>query len=88
MPLPTYGVSLKKSAENELRLIPVPTLAKVMDRIQGLSHQPRPQGVEKMAGGDLYRIRQGDWRVLYSIDDQVKTVFVIKIGNRRDVYRR
>ena len=88
MPLPPYSVSLKKTAEKELRAVPPPTLAKVVDHIKALAHQPRPPGVEKMAGGDLYRIRQGNWRVLHSIQDQDKTVFVIEIGNRRDVYRR
>ena len=48
---------------------------------------PRPQGVEKLSGQEKYRIRQGDHRVLYSIDDTAETVTVVQIGHRRDMYR-
>jgi len=49
--------------------------------------EPRPHGVEKMEVSDHYRIRQGDWRAVYAVDDAGKTVTVLKIGNRREVYR-
>ena len=83
----SYKVSLKKSAEKELRSIPSRDIHKIVEKLKGLAHQPRPHGCEKMEGQDRYRIRQGDWRVVYSIDDVEKTVLVVKIGNRREVYR-
>jgi mRNA interferase RelE/StbE len=83
----SYKVSLKKSAEKELRSIPARDITKIVDKIKNLQQQPRPHGCEKMEGGERYRIRQGDWRVIYTIDDTEKSVLVIKIGNRREVYR-
>ena len=56
-------------------------------RINGLATEPRSAGAEKLSGHEKYRIRQGDYRVLYSIDDGGQTVTVVKIGHRRDVYR-
>jgi mRNA interferase RelE/StbE len=83
----TYKVSLKKSAEKELRSIPARDVSKIIDKIKNLQQQPRPHGCEKMEGGERYRIRQGDWRVIYTIDDAEKSVMVFKIGNRREIYR-
>ena len=56
-------------------------------RMRGLAEQPRPPGAEKLSGHDLYRVRQGNYRILYEIVDQDFTVTVIKIGHRREVYR-
>jgi mRNA interferase RelE/StbE len=83
----TYKVFLKKSAEKELRSIPSQDIARIVEKIKHLEHQPRPHGCEKMEGGDRYRIRQGDWRVIYTINDAEKSIMVFKIGNRREVYR-
>lgn len=83
----SYRVLIRKSAEKELRQIPKPDLRKITAKISSLSGQPRPMGSEKLAGNDRYRIRQGDWRIIYGIDDTVKIVTVIKIGHRREVYR-
>ncbi len=59
----------------------------MVSRIQALAIDPRPTGSEKLSGHDLYRIRQGNYRVLYSIQDTDLVVLVIKVGHRRDVYR-
>ena len=83
----SYKVSLKKSAEKELRAIPSHDMGKIVEKLKGLAHQPRPHGCEKLEGQERYRIRQGDWRMIYSIDDNEKSVMVFKIGNRREVYR-
>jgi len=56
-------------------------------RMRDLAKQPRPPGAEKLSGHDLYRVRQGNYRILYEIVDHDLTVTVIKIGHRRDVYR-
>lgn len=83
----SYKVFLKKSAEKELRHVPAKDLSRIAEKIKNLSTNPRPHGVEKMEGGERYRIRQGDWRILYAIEDGDKTVTVVKVGNRREVYR-
>ena len=83
----SYKVFLKKTAEKELRVIRSKDLARVIDKIKHLSQQPRPHGCEKMEGREQYRIRQEDWRIIFSVNDDEKTVMVFKIGNRREVYR-
>jgi len=55
--------------------------------MQGLSDQPRPPGCEKLTGHDLFRVRQGKYRILYEVQDHDLTVTIFKIGHRRDVYR-
>ena len=83
----SYRVLIKPSAAKELERLPDKLRRQVAKRIQALAENPRPLGVEKLTGEDLYRIRQGDHRVVYSIADAVLTVLVIRLGNRRDVYR-
>ena len=83
----SYSVFIKPSAAKELERLPEKIRRQLAKRIQALTEHPRPVGVEKLTGDDLYRIRQGDHRVVYSIADPVLTVLVMRIGNRRDVYR-
>jgi mRNA interferase RelE/StbE len=83
----SYKVSLKKSAEKELRFVPARDIEKIVEKLKSLAHQPRPHGCEKLEGQERYRLRQGDWRMIYSINDEEKSVMVVKIGNRREVYR-
>ena len=83
----SYSVFIKPSAAKELERLPEKIRRQLAKRIQALTENPRPVGVEKLTGDDLYRIRQGDHRVVYSIADPVLTVLVMRIGNRRDVYR-
>ncbi|RPI08707.1 MAG: type II toxin-antitoxin system RelE/ParE family toxin [Zetaproteobacteria bacterium] len=82
-----YRVVIKRSAERELRAIPVPDLPRVVARVQGLANQPRPSGCEKLSGQDRYRIRQGDYRIVYAVSDKERLVEIIRIGHRREVYR-
>lgn len=83
----SYRVSFKQSAEKELRRIASPFLAKILDKVRSLSNHPRPQGARLLKGEDrFYRLRQGDYRVIYEIDDTDRTVTIIKIGHRREVY--
>jgi mRNA interferase RelE/StbE len=84
-----YRLTLKKSASKELQAVSGnETLDRLIKKIKELANNPRPQGSEKLAGRlNLYRFRQGDYRVIYSVDDQSRLVDVIKIGHRRDVYR-
>jgi len=76
----SYELLIKRSAAKELEV-------RIAAKIQHLSTEPRPVGAEKLSGEEKYRIRQGDYRVLYEIDDQAKTVTVVRIGHRGDVYR-
>jgi mRNA interferase RelE/StbE len=85
----SYSLSFKRSAEKELRGIPNPYLQKIISKIQSLSEEPRPPASEILKGEDrYYRIRQGDYRVIYEIDDARRAITIIKIGHRREVYDR
>ena len=84
----SYSLVIKRSAEKELKKLPVGDLRRVVDRIRGLTQQSRPSGCEKLSGeAERYRIRQGDYRIVYGIDDSVHVVEIVKIGHRREVYR-
>jgi mRNA interferase RelE/StbE len=83
----SYSLRIKRSAEKELRRIPKSDLRRIVERIGRLATDPRPPGCEKLFGDNVYRIRQGDYRILYSIDDRERLVDIIKIGHRREVYR-
>ncbi len=82
-----YSLFLKRSAAKELQAVPASDCRRLIARIRALAGDPRPPGVEKLSGAEKYRARQGDYRILYSIDDAKRTVIVVKIGHRRDVFR-
>lgn len=83
----SYKIVIKRSAERELRAIPTPDMGRVVNRIRGLANHPRPPGSEKLSGEERYRVRQGDYRIIYAVDEALQTVEVVKIGHRREVYR-
>jgi len=82
-----YSVRIKRSAAKELEGIPLKDRRRIVHRIDALGTDPRPPGCEKLSGEEKYRLRQGDYRVLYEIVNRELIVMVVKIGNRRDVYR-
>ena len=83
-----YRINITRSAAKEIEQIDGKKQRRlVVRRISKLSDEPRPPGCSKLSGKDLYRIRQGRYRILYRIDDDVLTVLVVKVGHRRDVYR-
>lgn len=82
-----YKVLIKPSAVKELEAIPREDRERIAGRIRHLSDDPRPPGCEKLSAEEKYRIRQGQYRVVFAIDDDAQTVLVVKIGHRRDVYR-
>jgi mRNA interferase RelE/StbE len=84
----SYSLVIKKSAGRELRAIPKEDLRRIVERARGLGANPRPAGSEKLSGQERYRIRQGDYRILYTLDDEARVVEIVKIGHRREVYRR
>jgi mRNA interferase RelE/StbE len=82
-----YKIYFKESVENDFRAIPKKDLQKVILRIQALASDPRPPGREKLTGQERYRVRQGHYRIIYSIQDKEFTVWVVKVGHRKDIYR-
>ena len=83
----SYSLEIKRSAAKELAQVPPKDRGRIIARIQALAEDPRPVGAEKLSGQERYRVRQGDYRILYEIEDQVLRIMVVKIGHRRDVYR-
>ena len=82
-----YDLRIKPSAIKELEVLQTNHRRRIVNKIQDLASEPRPPGCEKLSGQDRYRIRQGDFRILFEIQDSERTVVVVKIGHRRDVYR-
>jgi mRNA interferase RelE/StbE len=82
-----YSIFFKESVRKDVEAIPAKDLQRIMERIGMLAEDPRPPGSEKLAAQERYRIRQGNYRIIYSIQDNVLTVWVVKIAHRRDVYR-
>ena len=83
-----YKIFIKPSAKKELESLPQNDLNKIVEKIKNLSINPRPHGAEKLSGDDKYRVRQANYRILYTIKDDKLIVIVIKIGHRRDIYRK
>jgi len=82
-----YGVTLTASAERELHELPAQVVARIIARIERLSAIPRPSGCKKLKGGDNeWRIRVGDYRIVYEIDDKGKAVDVTRVAHRREAY--
>jgi mRNA interferase RelE/StbE len=82
-----YKLTFKKSVTKDLRSISKQDLKRIIERFDELSNNPRPVGCEKLSGQERYRIRQGDYRIIYEIRDDVLVVVVVKVGHRREVYR-
>lgn len=83
-----YSLRIKKTARKELESIATKVdRQRIIGRIKSLADDPRPPGAVKLSGREWYRVRQGRYRILYSIEDTVLIVYVIKIGDRKDVYR-
>lgn len=78
---------IKPSAAKELEDLPARDRKRAVSKIQRLATEPRPVGAEKLSGQEKYRIRQGDYRILYLIDDVETSVVIVRIGHRSDVYR-
>lgn len=82
-----YRVLIRRSAADELGRIPKQDLRRIVGRIRSLGKEPRPQGCVKLSAQERYRIRKGDYRVVYSIDDAARSVEIVKIGRRSEIYR-
>ena len=83
----SYRVAVTASAEKELHGLPTKMVGRIMRRLEHLASAPRPPGCKKLKGGDKeWRIRAGDYRIVYVIDDTARTVDVTRIAHRREVY--
>ena len=82
-----YRLLVRKSAAGELERIPKKDLQRIIKRIEALGDEPRPRGCEKLSAQERYRIRQGDYRIVYSIDDAGRVVEIFKVGQRSEIYR-
>ncbi len=84
----SYSISLKPSVEKDLRPLPKSLVSRVMRRIDGLKNDPFPRQATKLSGTDrLYRVRVGDYRIVYEVDTQIKQVTIHYVRHRREVYR-
>ena len=83
-----YRILIKRSAAKELEAISTKKLRQqIVRKIDALSDTPRPRDCQKLSGQDRYRLRQGDYRIVYEIRDRELVVFLVKVGHRREVYR-
>ena len=78
-----YEIYFKESVWKELKQVPKNDLKKILLRIENLGDDPRPMGCEKLTVHELYRVRQGSYRIVYSIQDNELTVWVVKVGHRK-----
>jgi mRNA interferase RelE/StbE len=82
-----YEVRIVPAAEREIDKLPASVHTRISRRILSLEGSPRPRGTRKLSGREEYRLRVGDYRVLYTIDDSNRVVIVFAVGHRREVYR-
>jgi mRNA interferase RelE/StbE len=82
-----YKIVFNQSVAKDLRPIPNKDVQRILRRIDQLANDPRPPDSKKLTGEEKYCIRQGNYRILYTIEDEIITVTVVKISHRRDVYR-
>ncbi len=83
----SYTVRLKPRAERELDRLPIGVARRVWEKLLTLEREPRPRGAAKLEGIEGYRIRVGDYRIVYLVDDDSRVVDVVRIGHRRGIYR-
>jgi len=82
-----YKIELRRRAQRALDRLPESDFRAVVKAIKELARTPRPRGIEKVKSAGLWRIRQGDYRVIYAINDNQKLITVVRIGHRREIYR-
>ena len=83
-----YKLYFRESVEKDFRVIPKKDLIKILRCLDSLIINPRPNACEKLTGQERYRLRQGRYRILYSIQDEELTVWIVRVAHRKDIYRR
>ncbi len=84
--MPEYTIFITKTAQKQLTKLPYDVAEMLLSAIQSLADDPRPPGCKKLKGRDGYRIRQGDYRIIYDIFDHILVVDIIAVGHRKDIY--
>lgn len=82
-----HKVEIRRQAQRALDKLPKSDFQAIIEAIKDLAQTPRPKGVEKVKNTGLWRIRQGDYRVIYAVDDNEHLIIVVRVGHRREVYR-
>lgn len=82
-----YKIYFRKSVQKDFSAIPKKDLKRIISRVEGLGENPRPVGCEKLTGQERYRLRQGRYRIVYSVQDDELTVWIVRVGHRKDIYR-
>lgn len=83
----SYRVLIRRSAEKEIAKLPGAVRRRIVEKVLALAADPRPHGAQKLAGRDEYRLREGDYRIVYTVADEIVTVTVVRVAHRSDVYR-
>ncbi|TIH12772.1 type II toxin-antitoxin system RelE/ParE family toxin [Marinifilum sp. JC120] len=85
-----YDVELSKIADKQFKKLPANIQAQLQETIDGLKENPRPHGYKNLKGklSEYYRVRSGNYRIIYSIEDEQLTVYLLKIGDRKQVYKK
>ena len=85
----SYRVRWKKSAQKELKKLNKEIILRVLELVENLAHDPYPDGCRKLRGSQhIYRFRIGDYRVVYDVQSDILTIEIIRIGHRKEIYRR
>ena len=84
--MPDYNLNISKTAQKQLDKLPENVADSLIETIQNLAYYPRPQGCKKLKGRDGYRIRKGDYRIIYDINDNILTIEIIALGHRKNIY--
>ncbi len=82
-----FKIFFRESVYKDFKQIPKKDLKQILNKINGLAHDPRPSGCQKLSESEKYRIRQGKYRILYSVQDDELTIWIVRIAHRKDVYR-
>jgi len=83
-----HRIDLSRRAEKDLERLPPRGAARIIAVLRGLANEPRPPGASKLVAVEGYRVRVGEYRIVYDVDDAAEVVTVYRIGHRREVYRR
>ena len=81
-----YKIEIKRSAPKEIEKLPKSVLKRVLNKIQSLGREPRPSGCKKLTADEKYRVRVGDYRILYSIENDKLMIYIVKVGHRKKIY--
>ena len=85
--MPDYAIAFARSARKELEALDPPIIERVIARIEALTRDPRPTGSRKLRGsGDLWRVRVGNYRIVYGLDDRRRVVDIVRVRHRREAY--